>query len=83
MPTADWRRDMGARILLYRCHRALKALENADRKLTDLWYSADRSDRAEIRELSNALTGLDTKEQKDAVLEAQEIIRVASERERR
>ena len=74
---------MGARILLYRCHRAMKALEHADTQLLNLWYSAKKSDRAEIRELSEALRGIDTKEQKDAVLEAQEIIRIASERERR
>ena len=74
---------MGARILLYRCHRAMKALENADTQLLNLWYSAKKSDRAEIRELSEALRGVDTKEQKDALLEAQEIIRIASERERR
>ena len=74
---------MTPRILLYRCRRALKALDRADAQLTSLWMEAKNSDRAEIRDLASVLSDYVTDEQKSAVLEAQEIIRNVYERDQR
>lgn len=65
---------MSARILLYLCHMVLKTLDKAESQLTNLWIKASNSDRAEIRDLSDALSQINLKEQEEAVLEAQEVI---------
>lgn len=66
---------MGKRVMLFRCRQTLRALQKANYQLTSLWSDLHRSDRAELRDLSEVFLGYGVKDRIEEVRDAQEIIR--------